>query len=153
MGMGDLKTLLEKAKEVEAREQAKVAAKHLAQGKFTLQDLYEQMESFSTIGPVSKILEMLPSGLTQRVRPGDVEKLQTQLKTFKVIMDSMTQKEKEDPSQIKSSQIYRIAHGAGAETSEVRQLLRYYSKSKKMMKGMKGNKRMQRSLAKQFGLG
>jgi signal recognition particle subunit SRP54 len=94
---------------------------------------------------------MLPSGLTQRVGTGDVEKLQRQLKKFKVIMDSMTQKEKENPVGVKSSQIIRIARGAGVETSDVRQLLRYYSKSKKMMKGVKGNKRMQRALAKQFG--
>ncbi|HIH96706.1 MAG TPA: signal recognition particle protein [Thermoplasmata archaeon] len=151
LGMGDLKSLLEKAKEVEVKEQAKVAAKHMAQGKFTLQDLYDQMESLSSMGPLNKIFDMLPSGLTQRVGTGDVEKLQRQLKKFKVIMDSMTQKEKENPVEVKSSQVTRIARGAGVETSDVRQLLRYYSKSKKMMKGMKGNKRMQRALAKQFG--
>jgi signal recognition particle subunit SRP54 len=152
LGMGDLQTLLERAKEIEQGATAKEAAKNIARGKFTLNDLYQQMESLSSMGPLNKVFEMLPGGVSKKVGSSEIDKLQGQLQKFRVIMDSMTEMEKENPSSVKSSNILRIARGAGVELGEVRKLIKYYENSKKMMKGIKSNRKMQRVLAKQFGM-
>jgi len=73
------------------------------------------------------------------------------IKKFKYVMDSMTTAEQEDPTIIKHERIERIAAGAGCDASDVRDLLNYYKKMKKMMKGMGGGRKLQRMM-KQFGL-
>ncbi|MBU0762052.1 MAG: signal recognition particle protein Srp19, partial [Candidatus Altiarchaeota archaeon] len=60
-------------------------------------------------------------------------------------------KEREDPSIIKHERIERIAKGSGCDPSDVRDLLNYYKKMKKMMKGSGGGRRM-KALMKQFGM-
>ena len=67
-------------------------------------------------------------------------------------MDSMTTQEKEDPSIVKRERIERIAQGAGTDSSDVRDLLNYYKRMKKMMKGAGGGKKLNRMI-KQFGMG
>ena len=79
----------------------------------------------------------------------EIYETQKKLKKFKVIMDSMTKKELENPNIIKSSHIKRIARGAGVEQRDVKELLRHYNMSKKMMKGL-SSKKMQRKLMKQL---
>jgi len=64
----------------------------------------------------------------------------------------MTSYEMENPGEVKSSRIKRIARGAGVEPQEVKALLQYYETSKKTMKGLAGNKKMQRKLMAQLGV-
>jgi signal recognition particle subunit SRP54 len=72
---------------------------------------------------------------------------------YKIIMDSMTAKELDDPSVIGSSRVQRIAYGAGAAPEEVRELLKYYKNMKRMLKGVKGGagKLNMQKLMKRFG--
>ena len=152
LGMGDLETLMEKAREAMKGKEKKMeeTAKRMLSGKFTLVDMYEQMEALSSMGPFQKIAELLPFG--GKMKDEDMYKTQQKLQKYKVIMDSMTREELENPGIIKASRIKRIARGAGVEAKDVKELLRQYNMSKKMMKSF-SSKKMQRKLLKQLGMG
>jgi signal recognition particle subunit SRP54 len=114
----------------------------------------EQMEMLSGMGPLSKVLDMIPgmSAARGKMQNAQMEETQRKFETFKVIMSSMTRHEMENPGEIKSSRTKRIAMGAGVDPKEVKELLSYYENSRRMMKGMAGNKKMQRRLMAQFGM-
>ncbi|MDD1773017.1 MAG: signal recognition particle protein Srp19, partial [Methanomassiliicoccales archaeon] len=107
------------------------------------------------MGPLKKIVSMLPGmpGLTDKI---DVEESQQRLWKYRVIMDSMTEAEMEDPRIIKSTRIVRIARGSGVDPKDVRELIRQYNVSKRAVKGFLGNRKLRRQLLKQLegsGLG
>ncbi|MCL1979268.1 MAG: signal recognition particle protein Srp19, partial [Methanomassiliicoccaceae archaeon] len=70
---------------------------------------------------------------------------------YKVIMDSMTKKEKDEPSLIKGKRIERIAFGAGVSPQEVRGLLKQYNQSKKMIGSMSKDRKVRKQMMKQMG--
>jgi signal recognition particle subunit SRP54 len=150
LGMGDLKALMEKAQEMAGETEVDVNA--MMRGKFTLRDMYKQLEALNKMGPLKQIMGMLPLGNIDL--PPDVYDItSTKMSRYRIIMDSMTAKELDDPSVIGSSRIQRIAAGAGASPDEVRELLKYYKNMKRMLKGVKGGGgkfNMQR-LMKRFG--
>jgi signal recognition particle subunit SRP54 len=134
LGLGDLQTLLEKAKEAEIKPEK---VEKMIEGKFTLQDFYEQIEAISKMGSLSSLAKMIP-GMGMNI-PEDLLKVQeSKLKKFKVIIQSMTPKEREDPSIINSFRVRRIAKGAGVPESEVRELLKQYEQLKKISKMFSG---------------
>ena len=138
LGMGDLEALLEKASHAIKEEDAKDIQKRLLSGKFNLVDLYEQMSAMHKMGPLSKVMEMVP-GMGHLNLPKDkLEMHEGKLKKWKHIMDSMTKDELEDPSIMSIERIERIAKGSGTATSDVRELLKQYAQSKKMIKMLKG---------------
>lgn len=138
LGMGDIEALLEKAKEAIKEEDAKDLSKKLLKGEFNLIDLYEQMEAMKKMGPLSKVMEMIP-GMGQLKLPKELLNVQEKkLKNWRFIMDSCTKEELEEPEIINLGRIERIAKGAGRNVSEVRELLKQYKQSKKMMKLFKG---------------
>ena len=147
LGRGDLEGLLEKAKEVDFDEES---AKRMLSGKFTLEDVYKQIEQMQSMGSVDKLMEMLPFGAKI---PKEMMSLQQEkISRFKHVMDSMTTCEKEDPSIVKKSRIDRIANGSGTDPQDVRDLLNYYKRMRKMMKGSGGGKKLNRMM-KQLGMG
>lgn len=152
LGMGDIQSLLEKAEEV-AKQQGKnkleKSARQIMSGKFTLKEMYEQMELVSGMGSLSKLADMLPGGLSQRLQGADMQETQQRLQKFRVLMESMTEREMGEPNIIKSSRVNRIARGAGLEARDVKELLKYYNMSKKMMKGL-SSKKAQRHLMQQL---
>ena len=154
LGMGDIQSLLEKAKESMTEEQVMETTKKIMSGRFTLTEMYEQMEMVSNMGPLKKLLSMLPGfgmpGMTDKI---NVEETQKRLAIFRVIMDSMTEEEMEDPKIIKSSRVNRIARGAGVDPKEVRALLHQYNTSKKAVKGLMGNRKLRRQMMKQLESG
>jgi len=149
LGMGDIKSLIEAASEVMDEEKAEEAARKMMSGRFTLKEMYDQMEMLQGMGPLKKIAAMMP-GLSDKLKDQDMEATQERLRRFRVIMDSMTEQELEDPRLIKSSRVVRIARGSGTSPKEVRELLKQYNMSKRAMKGFMGNRKMRRQLMKQF---
>ena len=138
LGMGDIEALLEKAQESMTEEKAQDLSKKLLKGEFNLLDLYEQMESMKKMGPLNKIMDMIP-GMGQLKLPGDMLKVQEgKLEKWKHAMNSMTKEELEDPETIGTSRLARISKGSGVPVSEIRELIKQYKQSKKMMKLMKG---------------
>jgi hypothetical protein len=81
----------------------------------------------------------------------DYDATQARLDRFKVIMDSMTKQEKDEPSLIKGKRIERIARGAGVSAGDVRELLKQYNNSKKMMGSVGKDRKMRKRMQKQMG--
>lgn len=152
LGMGDIQSLLEKAGEVVDKEKAEETARKMLSGKFTLVEMRDQLNMMSGMGPLKKVLSMLPfmPGVSDKI--SDIEMYQTQdrMKKFKVIMDSMTEEEMLNPKLIKSSRITRIARGSGCEPKDVKELLKYYNQTRKMLKGFTSNRKMRKALMKQL---
>jgi len=155
LGMGDIKGLIEKAEESLKGKDADKTAKKIMSGKFTLHDMYDQMDMLAGMGSLKKVAEMLPGGFPGKGKIKDEQMQDTEhkMEKFKFIMDSMTDEEMEDPTIIRSSRIKRIARGAGVENKNVKELLKYYKVMKRTMKGLSGNRKMKKNLMKQLKFG
>ncbi len=138
LGMGDLEALLEKAKEAISKEEAEDLGKKILKGEFNFLDLFEQMKAMRKMGPLAKLIDLIP-GLGGFNIPKDMLNVQQEkLKRWEHILKSMTKEELENPELIDASRIDRIAKGAGVKTSEVRELLKQYRQTKRVLKMMKG---------------
>ncbi|MAG47006.1 signal recognition particle protein [archaeon] len=136
LGMGDIEALLEKAKEAITEDDAKDMEKKFLKGEFNLIDLYDQMESMNKMGSFSKLLEMVP-GMGQLKLPKDALNVQEdKLKRWKYILNSCSRSELENPENIDTSRAERIAKGSGTSTGDVKELIKQYKQSKKMIKMM-----------------
>jgi signal recognition particle subunit SRP54 len=155
LGMGDIKALLEKAEESLKGKDAEKTAHRIMSGKFTLHDMYDQMNMISGMGSLRKVAEMLPGSFPgkSKVKDEDMDSTEDKLQKFKIIMDSMTDDEMNDPTLIRASRVKRIAYGAGVENKNVKELLKYYNMTKKMMKGFSGNRKVRKNLMKQLQFG
>ncbi len=141
LGMGDISTLIEKFEEATKQEELTEESMYkFLEGKFTLEDMAKQMDMLSNMGPLSKVIRMIP-GMGFELPDEALEMGQEKLQTFKVIMNSMNREELTKPKRINSSRISRIAMGSGCTEQEVRELLKQYDMMKKMMKSMGKNRR------------
>jgi signal recognition particle subunit SRP54 len=151
IGMGDIESLLEKAKEVISEESAKDMQAKFMKGEFNLIDLYEQMKAMKKMGSFGKIMEMIP-GMGNIKMPKELLQVQEgKLERWKHAMNSMTKEELEKPDIISPDRLDRIAAGSGSKISEVRELLKQYRQGKKMMKMFKGEKDMSKMMKKMGG--
>ena len=132
LGMGDVVSLVEKAQEEIDEKKAEEVAKRMLAGKFTLDDMLFQIEQSKKLGPLSGIVGMLP-GMSQFKNQVNDEDANLMMKKYKAIIQSMTKKEKEDPSILRSSHKRRIASGSGTTTDDVNKCLNNYEKTKKIM--------------------
>ncbi len=136
LGMGDIKSLIEMAEESLKPEDVDV---DFLKGKFTLNDLYKQLEALKKMGPMKKLIQMLPlGGLGLDIDFDDTmyQVTEDKLKKFKVMMDSMTEEELNEPKIIGGSRLKRIARGSGTTTAEVNELVKYHRMMQKMMKSL-----------------
>lgn len=130
LGMGDIKGLLERSKEIEVEEM-----KDFLKGKFTLKDMYSQLEAMNKMGPFKQLIQMIP-GLSDF--PKDMLQVtEERLKINKVIMDSMTEEELLRPEIINKQRMIRIARGSGTSVEDVKELLGAYNASKKVFKSLR----------------
>jgi len=135
LGMGDLQGLLERVREAEVKVPRRRARAFLS-GRFTLTDMYEQFEAMQRMGPISKILRMIP-GFGYEIPDEMMEVAGEQIKKWRAIIQSMTPEERENPKIIKSSRIRRIARGSGTSETDVKLLLQQYNRLKKMIKTLR----------------
>ena len=138
LGMGDLQSLVEKVREAEVKVPEKKARAFLS-GKFTLMDMYEQFESMKKMGPLKHLLKMIP-GMSYNIPEEQMNMAEDALKKWRVIIQSMTPKEREKPKILSSSRIRRVARGSGTTEKEVKQLLTQYNQMRKMMKSFRRKK-------------
>lgn len=138
LGYGDLKSLVERVSRIEESvSEEKIRA--MMQGRLTLEDLVTQMESLTKLGPLSSILSMLPGGFKVR-QSIDTEEIENKVRKWKAILNSMTPKERSEPSIINSSRVRRIARGAGVEERDVRDLLKNYYRMRSLIKRIRGRR-------------
>lgn len=139
LGMGDMETLLEKAQLAFDQDKAEDMSKRMLTGEFNLIDLYEQMSALRNMGPLAKVMEMIP-GMGQMQLPKEALQVQEgKLEKWRIIMDSCTKFELEKPEKINADRIDRIANGSGSSNTEVRDMLKQFKQSKKMFKMLKGS--------------
>ena len=139
LGMGDVLTLIEKAQEAVDEEQAKKMEKKFRENSFTLEDYLEQFETMNKMGGIKDVLSMIPGlGSKFKIKEGDID--EKRMVTMKAVIQSMTKKERENPSIINSSRKNRIAKGSGTSVQEVNRVLKQFEQTKQMMKQMKNNK-------------
>ena len=138
LGMGDIEALLEKAREAMSEEESADLGKKFLKGDFSLLDLYEQMQAVRKMGPLSKVMELVP-GFGQLKMPKELIEVQEgKLEKWKFAMQSMTKQELEEPEEINSTRLERISKGSGIAVNDVRDLIKQYKQSKKVMRMLKG---------------
>ena len=134
LGMGDIETLLEKIEqttEPEDIDQEKM--EKIMKGDLTLKDFYEQLERVNNMGSLDKLLKMIP-GVGMSIPEEELKVGKEKLENFRLIMQSMTDEELENPDVINSSRIERVAEGSDTSKEEVKELLDQYENMKKMLK-------------------
>lgn len=128
LGMGDLQTLLEKAKLAELEAPQKDLK------EITLEDLITQMRQMRKMGSFTEILGMIPG--MSRMLPAGFSVDEKQVNRMEAIVLSMTVKERRDPKVLNASRRKRIAAGSGTSVQEVNRLIKTFEDTKQMMKTM-----------------
>ncbi len=137
LGMGDVMTLIEQAeKTFDADESRAAAEKLMGRNKFGLQDFLSQMQQLRKMGPMSKILGMLPGAGQFKGAIEDID--EREIDRIEAIINSMTRKERDDVSILNGSRRSRIAKGSGVEVSDVNQLVNRFVEARKMMEKLAG---------------
>lgn len=151
LGMGDIKSLIEKAEEALGEEDLDMEA--MLRGRFTLKDMYKQLESLNKMGPMKQIMQMLPlGGLGAKIPEDAYQVTGDKLGRYRVLMDSMTEEEMLNPRVIGSARIKRISRGAGCAPEDVRELLKYHKMMQTAMKGFRGGKFNMQKMMKKMGM-
>jgi len=144
LGMGDVLTLIDKAKDKIDADEAQKAAENLMKGQFTFEDFLEQLRQMQKLGSMGDLLKMLPGV------PGGKNQLKEmaaaiddgELKRAEAMILSMTPAERREPGIISGSRRLRIANGSGVTTADVNTLLKDFDGARKMMRTMMGGKRI-----------
>jgi signal recognition particle subunit SRP54 len=137
LGIGDIDELLRRTEEMMEEEEEE---EDVLEGEFTLKDLYEQLEALSKMGPVDKLLQFVP-GMGAGRRARELSRItEERLKKYKVIMDSMTEKELKNPEIINKSRIRRIAIGSGTSEKDVVELLNHYRMMKEVLEDIQSGR-------------
>ena len=148
LGMGDILSLIEKAQENIDLDKAKELEEKIKKQELDFEDFLEQMEQIQNMGPLDKILGMIPGMGNIKDQLGDVDLNGKEMKRTKAIVQSMTKEERKDPSILNASRKRRIAKGSGTTVQDVNRLLKQFNEMKKMMKMFTGS---QKSMKKRGG--
>ena len=137
LGMGDIKGLFEKVQEVVSKESQEKLAKNISKGIFSLRDMRDQYTSVMKMGPLDKVMNMIP-GMSNIMPEGSEKEASKKMKKYLCIMDSMTDGELDGKQKIDESRMKRIARGSGALLIEVQLLLAEYKNFQKIVGKMGG---------------
>lgn len=151
LGMGDVLTLIEKARDQMDAEEAAEAGRKMLEGEFTLDDFLNQMQQIKKLGPIGKLMEMIP-GMSQQMKGMDMTQAEKDMKRVEAMIQSMTREERGNPRIIKANRKRRIAVGSGTNVQDVNRLLHDFRDMQEMMRQLKKKGGM-RGLGKMFGGG
>ncbi len=147
LGMGDVLTLIEKAEQSFDQKKAMEAAEKLRQNRFTLNDYLDQMDQLRNMGDLGDLMAMVPGVDAKALKGAQVD--EKALNRQKAVIQSMTPKERENPSVINASRKKRIAAGCGQSVVDVNRILKQYDAMNQMMKQFSGKK--MKKLQKKMG--
>jgi signal recognition particle subunit SRP54 len=138
LGMGDMLSLIEKAQETFDTDKAVALQQKMRKDEFTLDDFLTQMQSIRKMGSFEQLLGMIPGlgGKMKQLQGMQVD--EKDMNRVEAIIQSMTKKERRDPSIINGSRRKRIADGSGTRVQDVNRLLKQFLEARKMMKRMQG---------------
>ena len=141
LGMGDLKALLDMAKQLEGEVDEK-RVQRMVTGRLTMDDFLFQFEQVNKMGSLKKILDLIP-GVSGNMKSEDLEKAEKNMKIWKAIIQAMTADERAAPEKLNAPRVKRIATGSGRTEKDVRELIARYRQTKTMMKSGKGREMRQ----------
>ncbi|WP_040157431.1 signal recognition particle protein [Nigerium massiliense] len=134
LDMGDVLTLIEQAERTFDAEQSQKAAEKLLKGKgkgFGLDDFLTQMQAVRRMGPMSKILGMIPGMAQHKEAIGAID--EREIDRIEAIIYSMTPAERTEPEILNGSRRNRIARGSGTTVTEVNSLVNRFMETRKAM--------------------
>jgi signal recognition particle subunit SRP54 len=138
LGQGDLLTLVEKAQQEFDQEEMLRQEERLRKGEFTLEDFRKQLSQITRLGPMQKIMGLIPGMGALNEMMGDVDPEEDMKRLFGII-DAMTPEERRNPSKvIDQSRRRRIAAGAGVQPNEVNDLVKQFDAMSQIMTSMAG---------------
>lgn len=140
LGMGDVLSLIEKAQAAIDEKSAKELGEKMLSQEFNFEDYLESMAQMKKLGPLNKLLEMMPGVNTKELQGVDLSQGEKEMKKVEAIIQSMTLKERRNPNLVSSSpsRKKRIAQGSGTSVQDINRVLKQFEMMKKMMKQMKG---------------
>lgn len=138
LGMGDVLTLIEKAQEVYDKKSVIELEKKMKNLNFDLNDFLSQMQQIKKMGSIKDIMNMLPIPAFNKINTNNINFDEKIISHIEAIINSMTKKERQNPSIINSSRKRRIATGSGRNVQEVNKLLKDFENAKNTMKMMNG---------------
>ncbi len=148
LGMGDVLSLIDKVQENLDLEKAKELEEKIKKQDLDFEDFLQQMEQIQNMGPLDKILGMMPGMGNIKDQLGDVDLNGKEMSRTKAIVQSMTIEERRNPSILNASRKKRIARGSGTTVQDVNRLIKQFNEMKKMMKMFTG---AQKSMKKRGG--
>lgn len=135
MGMGDVVGLMERIEMSTTEDDAKRLEDSLKKNKFTMEDMLLHIQQVKKLGPLEKVMEMMPiPGLSKALKGANLD--ESRMKRTEAIIQSMTIKERRSPDIIKGSRRRRIAEGSGTTVQQVNQVLAQYEQMKTMMRSL-----------------
>jgi signal recognition particle subunit SRP54 len=132
LGMGDILSLVDKAREQTDEKDAKRMQDRMFKGQFDLEDFLDQLQKLRNMGPLNQLMEMIP-GIGAQLRQAKQQVSEDDLKGIEAIIRSMTVDERRNPHVIGRSRRLRIAKGSGSEVHQVKELISQFEQMKKMM--------------------
>jgi signal recognition particle subunit SRP54 len=136
LDMGDVLSLVEKAEEAINKDDAEGIMKNLEKGRFTINDFVKQMETINRLGSFGSIMKMIPGMGGMLRQMGDLSPAENEMKKMKVIINSMTKKERDDVDMINASRRKRIASGSGKTVQDINEFIERFGQMRQMMVGM-----------------
>jgi len=133
LGMGDVVSLVEKAKEQIDEEEARRLQKKIAKNEFNLEDFLKQLQQIKKMGNIKDLLAMIP-GMGKAIK--DIDFDDNAFKHIEAIIYSMTPEERRNPNILNGSRKQRIARGSGRSVTEINQLLKQFEEARKLMHTM-----------------
>ena len=141
LGMGDVLSLIEKAQDAIDMEKAKELEQKMKKQDFDFEDFLTQMEQIENMGPLDKVLGMIPGMGNLKNQLGDVDLNGKEMRRTKAIIQSMTLEERRNPQILNASRKRRIAKGSGTSVQDINRLVKQLNQMKKMMKMFMGNQK------------
>ena len=139
LGMGDVLSLIDKVQENIDEKEAKKAVNKMMGGKFTLDDMLDQMKQVKKLGSLKSLMKLIPGA--PKISDEQFKLVEDEMKNFEVIINSMTKEERENPEILKNSRKCRIAKGSGKTNADVNRVLKKYEEMKKQTKLLKEMKK------------
>ncbi|MDU0826197.1 MAG: signal recognition particle protein, partial [Negativicoccus succinicivorans] len=137
LDLGDLQSLLEKAQREFDEDEAKRMQEQMVAGQFTMDDFLNQLNQIRRLGSFQSILGMIPGMGKFKDQLKDVDLEGGEIKKIEAIIQSMTLKERQEPSILNGSRRKRIAQGSGTRVQDVNRFVKQFMEMRKMMKRMK----------------
>ncbi len=137
LGMGDVLSLIDKVQESIDQDTAEKMQEKLLSDDFTLEDFRDQIKQLQKLGPLGKLLDMMPQvGPLKELKGANID--EKEVGRVVAIIDSMTPKERRNHMLINGARRRRIAKGSGTSVQDVNNLLKQYGQARKMMKSFTG---------------